>query len=175
MNRTKKGSALPLVLVFSFLLLTIALAYSKLTQTSKLQSVQIDERIKLDYAVDSLTELALLKYQLFPNDFDMCVKYANGGGNTQLYRDFIGDNTLKLTGDTSCKSSFNENPVQAEVTTMLLLSSNEAFRQYALLIEARSSTNGAANSQDIYGRTIDKTSTKIFDLTRVTDTSLIGN
>ena len=45
MNRIKKGSALPLVLVFSFLLLTIAMAYSKLTQTSKLQSVQIDERI----------------------------------------------------------------------------------------------------------------------------------
>ena len=59
-RNNNSGSALPLVLVFAFLMLVIALAYGRLTQTSKGQSVQIDERMKMDYAMESISELALL-------------------------------------------------------------------------------------------------------------------
>lgn len=176
MKRLKKGSALTLVLIFSLLMFTIALAYSKLTQTSQTRSVQIDERVKLDYAIEGLCELALLKYQLFPQDFKQCCEFRKHGNNT-YFDNFLNDNQFKMT-NSDCVSSFNNNAVQTQVTRIELLTSGSDTNQYkkmALLIEAKSVTTAGATQKDKFGHTIDKTGTKIYRLDRYADTSLIDN
>ena len=170
MIKKKYGSAIPIVLIFSFLMLVMGLAYSKLTQSSKIQTIQIDERIKLDYAIESMTELALLKYQLYPADYYACKELDDQGNHTYmnqfLERNVTGQNVPFWQNDESCISSFNNKPVHIELIDMRLITS-EKWKTEALKVDVH------ADYTDLYGRDINKTGTKLYEVERITDKQLI--
>ena len=170
MVKKKLGSAIPIVLIFSFLMLVMGLAYSKLTQTSKIQTIQIDERIKLDYAIESMTELALLKYQLYPADYYVCKELAEKNNPTYmnqfLERGKTGNNTPFWQNDETCVSSFNNKPVHTELIDMSIITS-EKWKTEALKVDVH------ANYTDMFGRDIDKVGTKLYEVERITDKQLI--
>ncbi len=170
MKNNKLGSAIPIVLVFSFLMLIMGLAYSKLTQTSKIQTIQIDERVKLDYAIESMAELALLKYQLYPADYYVCKELEEKGTDTYmkqfLEKEVTGDDVPFWQNDDNCKSSFNNKPVHIELINMKIITT-EKWNTEALQVDAY------ANYNDLFGRDIDKTGIRLYEVERFTDTSLI--
>ncbi len=169
-KNSKSGSAIPLVLIFAFIMFVLALAYSKLTQTSKLQSVQIDERLKMDYAMESISELALLKYQLYPADYYVCRELARAPYNDNTYYEQFLERGVTNTPfrmiDNHCISNFNKKEVNVELGSIEIITTNK-WNTEALIVTS------SANYSDIYGRTIDKTNTRLYEIQRFTDTSLI--
>ena len=168
MNKSKKGSAIALALIFATVLLMMGLAYAKLTDNNKKQTVQIDERVKLDYLANSLTELALLKFQLFPTDFYACsdaYKANNNfkitdGGDTFTPLDFFsqGDSVFKMT-ETLSKSSFNDMPVKLQIASMSILTNNKLnWKSEILRIEA------TAEYTDQFGKPVNKTAKRVVNI-----------
>ena len=170
MKNNKSGSAIPIVLIFSFLMLVMGLAYGRLTQNSKIQTIQIDERVKLDYAIESMAELALLKYQLYPADYYVCKELEEKGNDTYikqfLEKGVTGNNVPFWQNDENCKSSFNNKPVHIELIDMKIITT-EKWNTEALQVDA------FANYNDMFGRDIDKTGTRLYEINRITDTKLI--
>lgn len=68
-RNTKNGSALAIAIVFSVVLLQLALVYSKQVSNTTASTQQIDERVRLQYLADGITQIALLKFQKFPSDY----------------------------------------------------------------------------------------------------------
>lgn len=159
-NKDKNGSAVALSLIFSTVLLVMGLAYSKMTQTAKIQTVQIDERIKLDYLANGLTEMALLKFQLYPADFYACAEAASVSGNISYLEAFGASATeFIMANDQNSISSFNDAGVSLQLASMTILT-NQKWRDEVLYIEAK------ANYLDQFGRVIDKTVTRLVEVQR---------
>lgn len=172
-RKYNSGSAIPIVLIFSAIMLIIGLAYSKMVQTSKTQTIQIDERIKLDLAIESMAELALLKYQLFPADFYVCKDLKKRLNNSEYFDQFLekgvtGKDAVFWQNNTDMKSSFNETPVHIELRDMDIVTT-EKWKTEALQVIAY------ANYIDIFKRDVDKTGVRFFELDRITDTSPIDS
>lgn len=68
-RNTKNGSALAIAIVFSVVLLQLALVYSKQVSNITASTQQIDERVRLQYLADGIAQIALLKFQKFPSDY----------------------------------------------------------------------------------------------------------
>ena len=169
-STNKSGSAIPIVLIFATLMFTMGLAYSKMTQSSKIQTNQINERIKLDYAIESMAELALLKYQLYPADFYACEELKSQG-NSSFYETFIeskvtGNDAPFWTNDSHAVSSFSNAPVHCELVSMQLFT-NQKWGKEALKVEVH------AVYDDIYHKTIDKTGTRVFQTERFIDNEML--
>jgi hypothetical protein len=160
-NNSKSGMALILALVFAVVLLQMALAYSSMTTSSKPQTVQIDERIKLDYLAKGLTEIALLKFQLYPGDFYACWEAAEKGDDTWLKQFTTASSATEFTIDnfTESSSSFNNQPIGIQLASMALYTDNKWDKE-ALFIQA------GAEYTDQYGRNISKSAIRIVSLER---------
>lgn len=162
----KRGSAIALALVFATVLLIMGLAYSQMTSSAKRQTVQIDERIKLEYLAQGLTEIAILKFQLFPADFYACSEAASYGYVEPL-KNFAIQNCpeFTFTNDKSSNSTFNRNKdgtestIDMQIATMTILTNNK-WKQEVLLIKA------IAGYTDLYGQTINKEVTRLLNLDR---------
>ena len=158
----KRGSAVALCLVFATVLLMMGLAFSKLTSTSKKQTIQIDERIKLEYMAQGVTELALLKFQLYPADFYACIEAAQKGKSSYLTEYTTGAPEFQFIGDNAenrSVSSFNNVAVGLQLASMTILTNNK-WNKEVLYIEA------FANYRDQNDKSIDKIVTRLVDLDR---------
>lgn len=160
MHNQRKGMALLLALVFAVVLLQMAISYSGMTGQSKPQTVQIDERIKLDYLAHGLTELALLKFQLYPADYYACWEAAQKGDDSYLKKFTIEAGEFTITNNSDSKSSFNETPINIQLASMAILTDNK-WKTEALLIQA-----GAAYT-DQYGRNISKDAVRLVSTERI--------
>ncbi|MDN5277974.1 MAG: hypothetical protein PWR01_1939 [Clostridiales bacterium] len=164
MNKTrknsKKGMALVMALVFAVVLLQMAIAFSSMTQTSKPQTVQIDERIKLDYLAHGLTELALLKFQLYPGDYYACWEAHELGTDNYLNRFTINAPEFTIANFTDSKSSFNDQAIGIQLASMAIYTDNR-WKTEALFIQA------GAEYTDQFGREISKDAVRIVSLQRV--------
>ena len=160
--KNKKGSVMALCLVFATVLLVMGLAYAKMTSTSKVQTVQVDERIKLEYLANGITEIALLKFQLYPADFYACMDAAKctKPDDSFLKRFTINASEFTIKGDKNSKSSFNDSGLNLQLASMTILT-DQKWRDEVLYIEA------IAAYDDIYKRGIDKTVTRIVELERI--------
>lgn len=157
----RKGMALILALVFAVVLLQMAIAYSGMTRGTKNQTVQIDERIKLDYLAHGLTELALLKFQLYPGDFYACWE-AHKMGNSAYLNKFTTDaDEFKNPIFSESTSSFNNVAVGLQLASMAIFTDNK-WNTEALFIQA------GASYQDQFGRSISKDAVRIVSVQRVT-------
>lgn len=159
----KQGSAVALCLVFATVLLMMGLSFSKMTSTSKKQTVQIDERIKLEYLAHGITELALLKFQLYPADFYACLEAKRLNNKTTYLEDFTtGASEFKFSGknaENRSVSSFNTTALNLELASMTILTNNK-WNNEVLFIQAY------ANYIDQYNKSIDKMVTRLVDLDR---------
>lgn len=160
MKTNRKGMALILALVFAVVLLQMAIAYSSMTRASKPQTVQIDERVKLDYLAHGLTELALLKFQLYPADFYACWDAAKLGVPQHLRTYTINAPEFTISGFSDSKSSFNQAPINIQLASMAILTNNK-WNTEALFIQA-----GAAYT-DQMGRSISKEAVRLVSLQRM--------
>ncbi|HQB82971.1 MAG TPA: hypothetical protein PLR50_05715 [Candidatus Rifleibacterium sp.] len=158
-NSNRRGVALLLALVFAVVLLQMAIAYSSMTRGSKPQTVQIDERIKLDYLAHGLTELALLKFQLYPADFYACWEAAKKGQPQHLRAFTINAPEFTINNFNESNSSFNAVPINIQLASMAILT-NDKWKTEALFIQA-----GAAYT-DQYGRNIAKEAVRLVSLER---------
>ncbi len=158
--KKNKGMALILALVFATVLLQMAIAYSSMTQGNKPQTVQIDERIKLEYLAHGLTELALLKFQLYPGDYYAAWEAYSDYGNSSYLEDFtILAPEFQIANFADSKSSFNETPVSINLASMAIFTDNK-WNQEALFIQAE------ATYDDQYGRTINKDAIRVVSVER---------
>ena len=158
----KRGSAVALCLVFATVLLMMGLAYSKLTSTSKKQTIQIDERIKLEYLAHGITELALLKFQLYPADFYACIEASQKGESAYLSAYTTGASEFSFSGKNAEKrsvSSFNSNSIDLQLASMTIIT-NSKWKNEVLYIEA------FATYEDQFHKKIDKVVSRLVDLNR---------
>ncbi len=160
MKNNKKGMALVLALAFAVVLLQLAISFSGMTKQSKPQTVQIDERVKLDYLAQGLTELALLKFQLFPADYYACWDAAKLGQKGPLNDFTIKAPEFTMTNFTGSNSSFNNAGINIQLASMSLYTENK-WQTEALLIQAY------ANYTDQYGKLIQKDAVKIVSVERI--------
>ncbi len=158
--KQRKGAALILALVFAVVLLQMAIAYSSMTRASKPQTIQIDERIKLDYLAHGLTELALLKFQLYPSDFYAAWEAAKKGQKMYLNDFTIKDPEFGIPEFTQSNSSFNKAPVSIYLASMAILT-DDKWKTEALFIQA------GADYQDQFGRNISKEAVRLVSLQRI--------
>lgn len=159
-RNNRKGMALVLALVFAVILLQMAIAYSGMTQGIKTQTVQIDERIKLDYLAQGLTELALLKFQLFPGDYYACWD-AYKLGQPSYLKEFTTDaSEFTISNFVDSKSSFNEQPIGIQLASMAIYTDNK-WKTEALFIQA------GAEYTDQFGRSVSKDAVRIISVQRV--------
>ena len=156
----RHGAALILALVFSVVLLQMAIAYSSMTRSSKPQTVQIDERIKLDYLAHGMTELAVLKFQLYPADFYAAWEAAQKGENKYLNQFTISAPEFTIKGFKGSVSSFNAAPVDIQLASMAILTDNK-WKTEALYIQA------GAEYEDQMGRPISKEAVRLVSLERI--------
>ncbi|MFZ5950462.1 MAG: hypothetical protein ACOYXC_07140 [Candidatus Rifleibacteriota bacterium] len=159
LNR-RNGMALILALVFAVVLLQMAIAYSSMTKTTKVQTVQIDERIKLDYLAQGLTELALLKFQLYPGDYYACWEAFKLGNANYLNEFTIGANEFTIANFGDSKSSFNNQQIGIQLASMAIYTDNK-WKTEALFIQA------GAEYTDQFGRSISKDAVRIVSIERV--------
>lgn len=156
----RKGMALILALVFAVILLQMAISYSSMIKGSKPQTVQIDERIKLDYLAQGLTELAMLKFQLYPGDFYACWEAQKLGRKEYLDKFTTGAPEFTIAGFADSKSTFNAQPIGIQLASMAIITDNK-WNTEALFIQA------GAEYTDQYGRAISKDAIRIVSLQRV--------
>lgn len=159
-NNKRNGMALLLALVFAVVLLQMAVSYSGMLGQSKPQTVMIDERIKLEYVSHSLTELALLKFQLFPADYYACWEAAQKGHGSYLNKFTIGAKEFTVTNYTDSVSSFNAAPINIQLASMAILTDNK-WKTEALFIKAD------AAYTDQFERTVSKDAVRVISLERV--------
>lgn len=162
-NSSRKGMALILALVFAVVLLQMAIAYSSMTKNTKSQTIQIDERIKLDYLAQGLTELALLKFQLYPGDYYACWDAYKLGKKEYLekFADPTKATEFNLDGFAASKSSFNEQTINIQLASMSIFTDNK-WKTEALFIQA------VAGYSDQFGRSVSKDAIRIVSVERVT-------
>ena len=137
MIKSKKGSAIALALIFATVLLMMGLAYAKLTSNNKKQTVLVDERVKLQYLAHSLTELALLKFQLYPADFYACSEATKASTKVTKY---LEEYTTKAPEfekfkDSISKSSYFDKPIELSLQNMVILT-NRKWRDEVLYIRS---------------------------------------
>lgn len=167
MKSKKSGMALVMALAFAMILLQMAISYSGMTRSSKPQTVQIDERIKLGFLARGITELAILKFQMFPADYYACWEaYKDYGISEYLTRFTTGADEFKSLGGAAdgkfseSQSTFNNTELHVQLATMTLFTQNK-WNTEALLIQA------FASYTDQYGRNINKDAVKIISAQRV--------
>lgn len=143
----RRGTAIVLALVFGAILLQFAISYSGLIGQSRGQTDIIDERVRLKYLSQGLTEIALLKFQKFPADFYNCWRFqASSSTNVSFWLDTTGPlarytiaapefNEYAINGFTESKSSFNDRPIRLNLTEMRLMTTNR-WNVEALQIKA---------------------------------------
>ncbi len=158
--KNNKGMALLLALVFSTVLLQMAITYSNMTRQSKTQTVQIDERIKLDFLAHSLTELALLKFQMHPSDYYSCYDAFELGDPQYLLDYTLNAPEFNPPANADSLSSFNQIPVNIQLASMTILTDNK-WKTEALLIQAQ------AAYIDQLGRNISKEARRLVSIERV--------
>ena len=165
-EKLKRGSAVALCLIFATVLLTMGLAYSKLTMNTKKQTIQIDERVKLEYIANGITELALLKFQLYPADFYACLEAASWSASfgpnipgSPINKFAKEAPEFQINGDTHSTSSFNNAGVNLKLDEMLIIT-NSKWKNEVLSIKA------SANYQEQSGKWINKTVTRLVNLNR---------
>ncbi len=160
---SRRGMALILALVFAVVLLQMAIAYSGMTRGTKNQTVQIDERIKLDYLAHGLTELALLKFQLYPGDFYACWEAHKLGDSSylQTFTTSANTNEFRILNFDKSVSSFNDQQINVVLASMSIFTDNK-WNTEALFIQAE------ANYQDQFGRIISKDAIRIVSVERIT-------
>lgn len=134
-TNTKKGSVIALCLVFATVLLLMGLGYSKMTSDAKKQTVQIDDRIRVEYIANGLTELALLKFQLFPADYYACMEAAKKGNKTYIETFAQNEPQFSIVGDVRSSSSYDRRPYTVRLATMTVLT-DEKWKKEVLLIKA---------------------------------------
>ena len=160
-NNLKRGSAIALCLIFATVLLIMGLAYKKLTSTARKQTVQIDERIKLDYLAHGMTELALLKFQLYPADYYACKEAAEYGDNSYLLAFAENASEFQIIEDTSSWSTFDNTAINLQLASMSILTDNK-WNNEILYIEASAWYTNPLKKDE----TISKTVTRVVDLNR---------
>jgi hypothetical protein len=167
----KKGMALILALIFAVVLLQMAIAFSGMTKQSKPQTVQIDERIKLDYLAHGLTELALLKFQLFPAEYYACLDAAKAGKKSYLddftikAKEFSDPRFLQISGQNFkateiSSSTFDATRINIQLASMAIVTDNK-WKREAILIRA------VANYTNQFGKNIDKEAVRVVSLERI--------
>ena len=156
---TRQGTAILLALVFGVILLQFAIAYTSMVRQSRPQTEQIDERVRLQYLANGLSEIALLKYQKFPSDFYNCWRYqASNPVSLEFWKDAncpLADFTheapefldYKVNGFTDSNSSFNTAPVKLWLLDVRLMTDNP-WGVEALQIRSKAEYTGRS------GRTI---------------------
>ncbi len=159
-TQNRNGAALILALVFAVVLLQMAIAYSSMTRASKPQTIQIDERVKLDYLAHGLTELALLKFQLYPSDFYAACEAAKKGQKQYLNTFTTNAPEFTINNFGESNSSFNAVPINIQLASMAILT-NDKWKTEALYIQA-----GAAYT-DQFGRNISKEAVRLVSLQRI--------
>ncbi len=152
--------ALILALVFAVVLLQMAVAYSSMTKTTKVQTVQIDERIKLDYLAQGITELALLKFQLYPGDYYACWEAFKLGNANYLKEFTTGADEFTIANFGDSESSFNNQKIGIQLASMAIYTDNR-WKTEALFIQA------GAEYTDQFGRSISKDAVRIVSVERV--------
>jgi len=158
--QNNKGTALVLALVFAVVLLQLALAYSSMTRNTMPQTVQIDERIKLDHLAQGINELAVLKFQLFQADYYAAWEAA-GLGNRQFLNDFtINAPEFTINNFTVSSSSFNAAPIGMQLASMALVTDNR-WRNEALYIRS------IAEYEDQFNRTVSRDAVRILSVDKV--------
>ncbi len=169
-RNNKNGSAIALALVFATVLLLMGLAYSKMTAGARVQTVKIDERIKLDFLAHGMTELALLKFQLFPADFYACMEAAsysppinNNDTNNKLISFRANDDTFRFdrTDTSSIQTIFKlaSESITLHLASMTILTNNK-WGNEVLYIEA------GATYTDVNGEETSKIVTRLVNLDR---------
>ena len=160
----KKGMALIMALVFAVVLLEMAVAYSGMTKESKPQTVQIDERDKLAFLAKGITELAVLKFRLFPSDYYACWEaHEKYNYNNPLLQFTVKASEFSQIGvGSTSNSSFNNVSINVQLATMAILTTDPSnkWNTEALLVKAY------ANYTDQYGRLIQKDAVKIVSAQR---------
>ncbi|GAB4279265.1 MAG: hypothetical protein Kow0029_23110 [Candidatus Rifleibacteriota bacterium] len=159
LNKSNTGMALIMAIVFSTVLLVMALAYSSMTINTKQQTVQIDERIKLDYLAQGLTELALLKFQLYPGDYYAAWEAHKLGVDSYLEKFTTKAPEFTITNFTDSNSSFNAQPIGIQIASMAIYTDNK-WKKEALFIQA------GAEYTDQYGRAVSKDAIRIVSIER---------
>lgn len=162
MKKKNAGMALVMALVLAVVLLQMAISYSGMTRNSRPQTTQIDERIKLEFLARGITELAILKFQLFPSDYYACWEsHINYRKSANLIKFTTGAAEFQNFGSfTESKSSFSNISLSVGLATMTLITQNK-WKTEALFVRAN------ASYIDQYGRNIDKDAIKIVSAEKV--------
>lgn len=169
-RRASKGTAILLALVFGVILLQFAIAYSSMVSQSRPQTDQIDERIRLQYLANGLSEIALLKYQKFPADFYNCWRYqASTSANLEFWQDQTGRLAefthlapeFKIDAFTGSNSSFNSAPIKLWLVDIRVMTDNP-WGVEALQIRSKAEYTGRT------GRTINVVTGRTVRTERVT-------
>ena len=158
-SKLRKGSAIAFCLTFATVLLVMGMAYARLTMNNKKQTVQIDERIKLEYLAQGMTELAILKFQLYPADFYACIQASKLNKSEYLEKYTIKSPEFTIRDDKSSFSSFNNSGINLQIASFTILTDNK-WKNEVLYVEA------TANYPDQYGKIINKTVKRVVNLER---------
>ena len=145
----RRANALLLSLVFAMILLQLAVSYSGMLKQSHPQSLQIDERVKMDFLAQGLIEKALLKFQLFPADFyaaNDATRVASYGANaTTLYlNNWLTDANLTITNFADASSSMSNVPMNCVISSMSLLTN---YKWHEEALQARSEASYLSRNQ----------------------------
>ena len=138
MKNLKKGVALIFALVFSTILLQLAIVYTGMLRNTGGQTVKIDDQIKENFYADALMDLAILKFNMFPGDFYAAFDAASSSmaaPDSSYLTYFVEDPVLKLSGDTYASSSFNTTAMSVEIASITLLTRSKWNRE-ALRVQA---------------------------------------
>ncbi len=156
----KKGSAIAFCLTFATVLLVMGMAFARLTMNNKKQTVQIDERIKLDYLAQGMTELAILKFQLYPADFYACIEASSKYKKDEYLEKFtVRSEEFTIRNDKNSYSSFNDTGINLQIASFTIFTENK-WKDEVLYVEA------TANYTDQYGKIINKTVKRVVNLER---------
>lgn len=163
----KKGTAIILALVAGTVLLQLAVIFTMQVRNSRPQTDLIDERVRLQFLANGLTEVALLKFQKYPADFYNCWRYREEDAGPLLNYTTRANEFSLLTADDQPNSSFNQNPIAIELATMTLATSDDQhWRTEVLLIRTEATYDSRR------GRTLTSDSVRTVRTERLTNTNL---
>ncbi|MBI3038260.1 hypothetical protein HYY75_04285 [bacterium] len=155
----RKGVAIIISMVFATLLFLGALAYTNMLTRSKPQNIVLDERVKLDFLAQGMSELAILKFQLYPADF-----YAAASAATAFpaaINDFVNnDVSFRRLNFTEANSNYGfVKTLNVFVASMAVFTQNQ-YKEEALRVIVE------ANYQDLKGTVVTKNAVRIVKTTR---------
>ncbi len=155
----KRGTALVMALIFSVLLLQMAIAYSGMLRASKPQTMQLEEAAKYDLLAQGLIDKAILKFQLYPGEFYAAWQALKLGHPEYLTEYVLNDPNLRLPDFDLASSTFTGQKISVAIASMALLTDSH-WNQEALRIAA----NVSYVTQT--GKNVDKTIVKIISVKR---------